>query len=173
VDTSIVVLNTAFIWNGWLHSPNFTGAKKSSMKKAFITDTIAALFILLFVYAATSKLLDYDNFQIQLSQSPLLAPFAHSFSWIVPLIELLIAVMLTINRLRLTGMYAAYNLMILFTAYIIAVTRFSKYVPCSCGGILQKLSWNQHLAFNIFFVIISITAILLYNKHDQTNYSPL
>jgi hypothetical protein len=34
------------------------------------------LYIILFVYAAVSKLLDFENFQAQLGQSPLLSPFA-------------------------------------------------------------------------------------------------
>ncbi|MEJ0031509.1 MAG: MauE/DoxX family redox-associated membrane protein [Bacteroidota bacterium] len=41
--------------------------------------------------------------------------------------------------------------MVMFTAYIVVITRFSEYTPCSCGGVLEKMSWDQHLVFNIGF----------------------
>jgi hypothetical protein len=51
--------------------------------------------------------------------------------------------------------------MVMFTTYIIAITQFSDYIPCSCGGILQKMNWNQHLVFNIVFTGFSLAGILL------------
>ena len=57
--------------------------------------------------------------------------------------------------------------MVMFTAYIIAITRFSEYVPCSCGGVLQNMSWNQHLFFNIGFVLIALTGVILHSSDRQ------
>ncbi len=54
--------------------------------------------------------------------------------------------------------------MVMFTAYIVLITRFSDYVPCSCGGVLEKLSWDQHLVFNIGFVVLGFMAIVIYPK---------
>jgi hypothetical protein len=34
-------------------------------------------------------------------------------------------------------------------------------VPCSCGGILEEMSWNQHMAFNITFIAIAVIAIFI------------
>ncbi len=64
-------------------------------------------------------------------------------------------------RLCLAGLYAAFSLMTMFTAYIVAILRFSDYVPCSCGGVLQNMTWNQHLVFNIAFVLLALTGIIL------------
>ncbi len=133
------------------------------MKKA-ITDIIACLFILLFIYAALSKLLDYQKFQVQVGQSPLLTPFRGLVVWAIPAIEILIAGLLAFQRTRLAGLYASHGLMALFTAYIFAITRFSDYIPCSCGGILQKMSWNQHLIFNLCFVVLGLTGIFFYRN---------
>ena len=130
------------------------------MRKTLITDAIAALFIFLFVYAAASKILDYQQFRIQLGQSPLLTNYAATVVWLIPALEILIAFALAISRFRRTGLWAALFLMCLFTNYIIAITRFSEYIPCSCGGVLSKMSWNQHLAFNIGFVLLAIIALL-------------
>jgi len=32
-------------------------------------------------------------------------------------------------------------------------------MPCSCGGVLEKMSWSDHLVFNISFVILSLVAL--------------
>ena len=133
------------------------------MKRATIVEVISALFILLFVYAATSKLIDYQKFRVQLGQSPMLTAFAGWVAWIIPSVEIIIAIMLALPRLRLTALYAAFSLMVMFTAYIIAITKFSEYVPCSCGGVLQNMSWNQHLLFNIGFVLLGLAGILLHS----------
>jgi uncharacterized membrane protein YphA (DoxX/SURF4 family) len=125
-----------------------------------IIDGISCIFIVLFIYAATSKLLDYDKFKIQLGQSPLLTRFADSVAWVIPTIEIGITIMLAIPRMRIKGLYTSFAMMILFTSYIVAITKFSEYIPCSCGGVLQHLSWTQHLYFNLAFIALSTIAIL-------------
>jgi uncharacterized membrane protein YphA (DoxX/SURF4 family) len=129
--------------------------------RAKILDVIAALFILLFVYAATVKLMDYQKFTVQLGQSPMLTDWALILGWLVPGIELLISILLVFERTRSKGLYGAFVLMVMFTAYIVIVTRFSSYVPCSCGGVIEKLSWSQHLIFNVVFIFLSVLGILL------------
>ncbi len=137
------------------------------MKRNLIVEIICFLFILLFVYAATSKLLDYQKFQVQLGKSPLLTAFAGWVAWAIPAIEIIISVMLAIRGFRLFALYASFSLMVLFTAYIIVITKFSDYIPCSCGGVLQDMSWNQHLAFNILFVLFASTGILLHSEQSN------
>ena len=133
------------------------------MKKAILTDIIAALFILLFIYAAMAKLIDYTNFQLQLAKSPLIGSLAGIVAWIIPTIEIIISVLLSMRRFRLQGLFAGFSLMVMFTAYIIAITAFSEFIPCSCGGILSRMGWSQHLLFNLCFVLLAIAGILLYS----------
>src|SRR5690554_7806139 len=97
---------------------------------------ISLLFIVLFVYAATSKLLDFETFQIQLAQAPLLSAYAGMVSVVVPGIEILLAGLLIIPRYRLSSLIGCFGLMVMFTAYIIIILNFSDFVPCSCGGVL-------------------------------------
>ncbi|MEC4004823.1 MauE/DoxX family redox-associated membrane protein [Flavobacterium sp. SUN052] len=124
---------------------------------------ISYTYIILFMYAATSKLLDFENFQIQLGQSPLLSAFAGWITILVPVTEIIIALLLSIPYTRLFALYIAYLLMVMFTAYIYIILNYSEFIPCSCGGILEKMNWNQHLIFNIIIVIAAATAILVYN----------
>src|SRR5690606_2290962 len=137
------------------------------MPNKIVVDIVVFLYILLLVYAALTKLLDYQKFVVQLGQSPILTRYATLLAWSVPLIELGISALLIIPRTRLSGLYAALSLMVMFTTYIILASRFSDYVPCSCGGVIQNLSWTQHLIFNLVFVLLGITAILMYSKEQK------
>ena len=127
-----------------------------------IVDIICFLFILLFVYAAMSKLLDYQKFIVQLGKSPLLAPFSQLISWFIPVGEISIGVSLVFRKFQLLALYASFSLMVIFSTYIVVILNFSEYIPCSCGGILENMSWKQHLLFNIVFVIFGAWAVLLY-----------
>lgn len=135
--------------------------------KYFIRDTICLLFVLLFLYASASKLMDFQHFKIELGQSPLLSAFADQFSVFVPVLEIIICVLLLIPRFKLVGLFAAYGLMVMFTAYIFIILHYTSFVPCSCGGVLEKMSWNAHLAFNVVFIFLGIIAILLSENFDK------
>lgn len=129
-----------------------------SLKKN-IVEIICFLFIVLFIYAAVSKLLDFKNFQAQLGQSPLLSAYTGFISFAVILLEIIIALLISIPKTRLVGLFGAFSLMVMFTAYILIITNYSYYVPCSCGGILQNMEWKGHLVFNICFTFLSIMAV--------------
>lgn len=141
--------------------------KLSPQLKFNTTYVIALLYILLFTYAAASKILDFENFQIQLGQSPLLSAFAEYVSIAVPVVELILVVLLMFTKSRLLGLYGSFALMTMFSAYIVIILNFSSFTPCSCGGILEKMTWTQHLIFNIVFVLLSATALLL---HTNTRF---
>jgi hypothetical protein len=136
------------------------------MKKLnnYFPDLAATLFIFLFAYAALSKILDYQKFSVQLGQSPLLTKFSTTATWVVPLTEAAIIALLSFKKTRLMGLYSSFTLMVMFTAYIIVITQFSDYVPCSCGGILQNMSWNEHLVFNLGFTTLGAVAVLIQNS---------
>lgn len=136
--------------------------------KKILLEIICGLYILLFTYAAVSKLLDYQQFNVQLGQSPVLAAYADIIAWAVPFGEIVISLMLFVTRFRLIGLFASFFLMVMFTAYIIVILNFSDYVPCSCGGVLEKLGWTEHLIFNSAFIVLAFIGIMIMG--DQKNY---
>lgn len=118
-------------------------------------------FILLFVYASASKILDFENFQVQIAQSPLLSAYAGIASYGVLIIEFSVAALLLSSNYRLIGFYASYTLMIFFTVYIFLILNYSEFIPCSCGGILEKLGWQEHLIFNAGCIVLAFLAIII------------
>jgi hypothetical protein len=142
-------------------------ARPTIDKREILVQTISSLLVLLFVYAAGSKLLDYTKFRVELGKSPLLTAFSSLVAIAIPIIELAISLLLSFPRTRLAGLYASFTLMVLFTAYIAYILRFSPYVPCSCGGVLQKLNWTTHFWFNIFFILIAAIAVLIHRPNNK------
>ena len=124
-----------------------------------VISIISFAFIILYIYAASSKLLDFETFRMQLAQSPLLSAYAGTIAWIVPGLEIAIAILLSIPKYRILALYAALTLMVMFTAYIYLILNYSDFIPCSCGGVLEDLSWTQHLIFNVVFIFLAGAAI--------------
>lgn len=129
--------------------------------------TVSYFFILLFIYASVSKIVDFENFQVQIGQSPLLSAYAGFISYAVIITELIIVLLLLIQKTNLLGLYASTALMSAFTIYIYLILNYSDFVPCSCGGILEKLGWTEHLIFNICCIILGIVAVVWYEGNPQ------
>ncbi|MGV8816032.1 MAG: MauE/DoxX family redox-associated membrane protein [Gelidibacter sp.] len=140
------------------------------VSKYFIEKTpliVSLLFIVLFVYAAVSKLMDFPEFRTQLGQSPIITAYADWVAWGVPLLELVIAGLFIVPKFMLCAFYASYSLMIMFTTYIILILNFSDFIPCSCGGVLEDLGWTEHIVFNVVFIAIAAGSIFYLEKKSK------
>lgn len=132
------------------------------MKRKIIIEIISSLLILLFLYASLSKWLAFKLFIGEMNNQPFPNSLTPLLVWSIPIIEVLIAVALMFEKTRLPALYASLALMLAFTIYTVAILLHAfKYIPCSCGGVIRKLTWPQHLFFNLFFVGISLLGIML------------
>lgn len=137
------------------------------LKRTTIIEIITVLNIILLLYTGIAKIIDYSEFKDQLSDSPILGFVSKPITLLLPWVEFAIVLMLIIPRWRLKGLYTTFVLMILFTIYIIALFSISKEIPCSCGGIIELLSWKQHLIFNVAFILLNLLAIRLLKKERK------
>ncbi|HLV69674.1 MAG TPA: MauE/DoxX family redox-associated membrane protein, partial [Xanthomarina sp.] len=137
---------------------------KNHITQKRIIDTISMLFIVLFVYASISKLLEFKDFQTQLGQSPVLGAFAMIISYSVIGMELITALLLALEKTRILGLYIAFTLMVMFTSYIVIILNFTSFTPCSCGGVLEALGWTEHLIFNAAFITLALWALYVARK---------
>lgn len=134
-------------------------------KRQVVLESISALLIMLFLYASVSKILDFDRFIGEMNNQPFPNSWTPFLVWTVPSLEIAISLALIFERTRLVGFIASLVLMTLFTIYTATILlHFFAYVPCSCGGVIRKLSWPQHLVFNLFFVALSIIGIILQRR---------
>ena len=131
------------------------------MKQKILSKIISAVLILLFVYAAISKIMDFQNFRIQMLRQPFPDWLANMLTWALPPGELIIAGWLATRRTRLTGLYCSMILLISFTGYVaLMLTGAFGKIPCACGGVFASLGWNAHLLLNILFALLALLGIM-------------
>lgn len=129
------------------------------------TELIAILLIVLFIYTASSKLLDIAAFRKQMLNQPLPETLKQNLVWLVPVSEITTSIFLIFKRLRLYGFLLAFLLMLAFTFYVsLILAKAFSYIPCSCGGILNTLSWEAHLIFNIVCTLLALAGIIIERK---------
>ncbi|MBX2896819.1 MAG: hypothetical protein KF763_15340 [Cyclobacteriaceae bacterium] len=144
------------------------------MKKRNILIEISCFsFILVFCYAALSKMITYETFANQIGVSPLLTSIGFEkrwgfwLAWTIPAIEIGVSVMLMMDRYRFYGLCMATGIMTLFTLYILYVLNLAPYIPCTCGGILEKMDWITHAYFNLAFVVLGLSSIYFFHRDKQ------
>lgn len=135
------------------------------MKRIVTIEFISSLLIFLFGYTAISKLLSIDHFEAVLEQSPLISSGAALLAWQVPLAELAIVLLLIFPATRKLGLWASALVLSLFTVYLVYMVLFSRYLPCSCGGVINNMSWPEHIGFNLVFIGLSVAALKLVVRH--------
>ena len=123
------------------------------------------LLILLWIYAAFSKLIDFRLFEAAMNNQPLSPSLKTLLILFLPPVEIVVALLLSFRLTLKKGLYASLVLLLLFTGYIsLSLTHFFAHIPCSCGGILEKMGWQAHLYFNLCFILITIAALIIVTR---------
>jgi Methylamine utilisation protein MauE. len=131
-------------------------------RRNIIIEFTCALFILLFLYTGTAKFLDFKGFIGDMNNQPFPNWMTPYIVWSIPTIEILISLALMFEKTKRVALYSSLVLMSMFTIYTGAVLfRFFDRVPCSCGGVIKQLTWQQHLVFNLFFVVLAIIGLVM------------
>lgn len=127
-----------------------------------IITIINVLLIFLWTYAAMSKLLSYEQSRMQMMNQVFPAIINKILLWAVPVSELLIAGLLLSKKWFIPGLLFSCLLLFLFSVYILLImsNAFGR-IPCSCGGIISRLSWGQHLVFNAAFLVLALAGFLM------------
>src|SRR6185312_12595404 len=125
-------------------------------KRQVVLECISALLILLFLYASVSKFLDLKTFIDEMNNQPLPNSWTPFLVWGIPFLEIAVSVAPLFEYTRLLGLVAFLVIMSVFTVYTLLILfHFFPYVPCSCGGVIRKLTWRQHLLFDLFFDVLA------------------
>ncbi len=139
----------------------------SNQSKTNLIWAICYCCIFLLIYTAYAKIEDHNRFYKGLLPIPYIGKHALLISWLVPLSEVLIAVLLLIPQLQKWGLYLFAVMMGVFTLYIASMLLWATKLPCHCGGAIEKLTWAQHLWFNLAFIAIASVALWLKNNQQQ------
>lgn len=140
------------------------------MKKENILQIISAIIAALFFYASFSKLMDYERSIVEMRHQIFPIVIANVLTWLIPAIEIVLTLSLLIHKTRKKALWASLILLTAFTLYIaVVMTGVLGRTPCSCGGILKKMSYGMHLIFNIFFVSLASLGLAVDNSWIDYN----
>jgi len=143
----------------------------SWLRKSILIEVIAIWFMILFIYTGIAKLMEFGVFKAQLEESPVLEKIAPVIVWGLPAVEFIISILLFIPKWRLKGFYATFLIMTAFSIYVLVMLLTSPELPCSCGGIIEALSWPGHLIFNGIMVALSIAAIRMQKQLNKSVFA--
>jgi len=143
---------------------------KIEMKKTLALGIIVTVIFMMLLYASFSKYFDFAAFKRGMYNQPFPAWLSSVLIIFLPPIEIVLAILLTLEKTKKKALVGTIVMMTAFTLYIVAILlNFFPHVPCSCGGIIRALSWEQHLIFNLFFIAIGLIGVKIMGKTENIN----
>lgn len=123
---------------------------------------ITGLLILLWAYAAFSKVLNMHRFKKALTIQVFPKWVGKILAYALPLSEIGLVILLILPETRRLGMYSSLFLMVLFTLYVGgAVFQFYERYPCACGGLFSRMGWYKHFKVNLMLTFIAMFGVIL------------
>lgn len=135
------------------------------MKSNLLLDVLIALFVLLFVYTASAKLMNFGDHVKAMHNQPLAGWLINILIYAIPIIEILVVALLLRETTKLVGLYIFTTSMIFFTGYVaLVLSNHYARIPCSCVGLMKQLNWHAHLSINIVFTCMGLITIYMTRK---------
>lgn len=140
------------------------------MKNRHHIDFICTLMLLLlWVPVSIDKVLNYEVFRASMIRQPFPDQWGVLLSYLLPALEALVVIALVFQRGRHYGFALSFVLLLAFSIYIgLALIGTWDKIPCGCGSVIAGLSWQQHFWFNMFFLGISASGLLLDYRKTAT-----
>lgn len=130
--------------------------------KFVIKDVFQWILFLFWVLIASSKLVNFQDFRLEMLNQV----FPREWVWFllvfIPLTSLVAAWLVFRDQTLKAGFILSTILMVLYTGYVgLVLMRFFDRVPCSCGGVIKDLSWEEHFYFNLIFTAVAVIGWIL------------
>ena len=127
----------------------------------------AALLVVTFSTAVVSKMFGFTAFRYNLGETSGLKDWAELLSYFLLSLYLSAIILLCVNRLRMTGFYLSFTLLLIYSVYIGILFSTNQAMPCTCIGILDKFTWKQNLIFSVVMLIIISITVLMQHLHKN------
>jgi hypothetical protein len=140
------------------------------MKRKNIFGVAVFLSAVLFAYSAGAKIFDLPGYRSRIGDLPLPLWIAQPLTWLLPLVEILVVVLLVIPRTRSFGLISAVSLLAVFSVYLLYLTQYP-VLSCACGGWLEQIGAGWHLSLNAGFILLGVAGLRnkLKNQHQPIN----
>ena len=127
---------------------------------------ICLVCLALFVVSAYDKIAEHERFLRGIEKVKYVGDYRLFVSWAVPVMEIAVSLMLLFPGSQKLGLYGFTGLMAVFTIYIGSMTLWAERLPCHCNLIVEKLSWGEHVVFNLVFIGLAAFALRLKNNRN-------
>ena len=96
-------------------------------------------------------------------------------SWLIPSANLFTALLLIVPKSYRIGFIGALIMLVCYTAYLTIMLITQHDLPCSCGGLIKSLTWNEQVMFNLLLIALALTGLWLdrFRKSLYTDIQPL
>lgn len=139
--------------------------KNKNLDLAKSIDQVAlTLLILIWTYTGLEKLIRFEESRNAFRNQTFPVELSEILAYVVPGIELLLALLLLFSVTRWWGYLGSALLLTVFITYVglIWVGAFPR-VPCNCAGIIESLGWAEHFWMNLGLIGISVLGLRLEN----------
>ncbi|RZJ87633.1 MAG: hypothetical protein EOO20_15605, partial [Chryseobacterium sp.] len=127
----------------------------SNKTKDLVVFIICLICIFLFLTSAYDKISEHSKFVRGLSKVAYIGGYAELIGWLVPATEVAMSILLINPKTHKLGLIGFIATMAVFTAYILSMILWAEKLPCHCNLIIEKLTWGQHIWFNLIFIVIA------------------
>ncbi|UJP65823.1 MauE/DoxX family redox-associated membrane protein [Mongoliitalea daihaiensis] len=127
---------------------------------SYILHFTIAILVGLWTYSGFEKLIAWDRSWSAFHNQTFPSDLAAILSYVVPISELVLAMLLILGRTRWWGLMGSVLLLTVFSTYVGLVWwgAFPR-VPCNCAGFIESIGWGAHLVMNLS--LISVTVLVL------------
>ncbi|HMR81532.1 MAG TPA: hypothetical protein PKE30_00265 [Niabella sp.] len=140
---------------------------KKRMRNQSILMILTFSLLLLWIPVSMEKILHFESFEKSMFKQPFPVWFIKPVSILLPIAEVLTAILLVFRKTRLLGFYFSFGLMLAFTGFVgMALMGMLKNALCNCATIINGMSWKAHFFFNLLFLIISAYGIYLLKNNE-------
>lgn len=144
----------------------------SPKQREILIILISVIFVMLFVFVSVDKWKHFSTFQKNMHNQPINGSLASFLVNTLPATEFITAILFFFSRTRRFALWLSTILMAVFTGYVaLVIANQLEYIPCSCAGILQNLSWKSHLLLNIGLLLAGILGLVLYYRKPASDNS--
>lgn len=130
-----------------------------------ISKNLAIPLVFLWTYASLDKLIRFETSRKAFHNQTFPPELAEALSYLVPEVELLIALLLLFSVTRWWGYLCSVLLLTVFTTYVglIWVGAFPR-VPCSCAGIIDSIGWTEHFVLNLVLIALAVCGMTVSSR---------
>lgn len=136
----------------------------------YIKQVLSYAVAALLVFTAVKKIMDYDAHLAHIADVGFLpAALAKHAAYLVIIAELAIATLLVVpfRRLQRWGWSLLVPLLLVYSYYVYHVLNIAAFVPCSCKGVYETLTWSEHYWLNLGLIVLAIGVLLIDYRRFQ------